>query len=162
MRGRFCQALGCTWQRLQSSSENPYHTSLLKRLFSAEAADTMASSSLSSSDGSIRRTYKSVDVQPHPDQVRDNRTQWSHMLQDIYMQIGFHVLLDKRPLRTPGTKPLLIPSHPLALAIGAEWEWQVREQDTRSSLSAMETSFPERKESASGHDAAHDPRRHCD
>ena len=45
------------------------------------------------------------------------------------MQTGFRILLDKKSLRTPGNNPLLIPSHPLALAIGAEWEWQVRELD---------------------------------
>ena len=34
---------------------------------------------------------------------------------------GWSVALDNRPVRTPDRKPLLLPSKPLALAVGAEW-----------------------------------------
>lgn len=40
--------------------------------------------------------------------------------------IGYNILLDKKPLKTPAGRPLVIPSIHLALAIAAEWEWQVR------------------------------------
>ena len=35
-------------------------------------------------------------------------------------------MLDRKPVRTPGKKLAVLPSHPLALAVAAEWEWQVR------------------------------------
>ncbi len=35
-------------------------------------------------------------------------------------------MLDKKPVRTPGKNLAVLPSHPLALAVAAEWEWQVR------------------------------------
>ncbi|HEU0161545.1 MAG TPA: ATP12 family protein [Rhizomicrobium sp.] len=37
---------------------------------------------------------------------------------------GFHVLLDGKPVRTPGRKPLLLPTHRLAEAVAAEWRDQ--------------------------------------
>ncbi len=37
---------------------------------------------------------------------------------------GFHITLDGRTLRTPARAQLLLPSHALALAVAAEWEWQ--------------------------------------
>ena len=39
---------------------------------------------------------------------------------------GYIVLLDGRELKTPARKPLKVPNAALALAIAAEWEWQVR------------------------------------
>ncbi|PNW70591.1 hypothetical protein CHLRE_17g726250v5 [Chlamydomonas reinhardtii] len=33
-------------------------------------------------------------------------------------------MLDRKPVRTPGKKLAVLPSHPLALAVAAEWEWQ--------------------------------------
>lgn len=39
---------------------------------------------------------------------------------------GYQVLLDRRVLKTPAGKPLLLPSRLLALAVAAEWEQQVR------------------------------------
>ena len=40
-------------------------------------------------------------------------------------QGGFQVLLDHRVLKTPARRPLVVPTRALALAIAAEWEWQV-------------------------------------
>ncbi|KAG2449713.1 hypothetical protein HYH02_005240 [Chlamydomonas schloesseri] len=37
---------------------------------------------------------------------------------------GYQLMLDKKPVRTPGKKLAVLPSHPLALAVAAEWEWQ--------------------------------------
>jgi chaperone required for assembly of F1-ATPase len=34
-------------------------------------------------------------------------------------------MLDHRLLRSPARHPLVVPSRALALAIAAEWEWQV-------------------------------------
>ena len=41
------------------------------------------------------------------------------------MQQGFNVLLDGRVLRTPARHELVLPNKGLALAIAAEWQWQV-------------------------------------
>lgn len=35
-------------------------------------------------------------------------------------------MLDQRVLKTPAKQPLILPNRSLALAIAAEWEWQVR------------------------------------
>jgi ATP synthase mitochondrial F1 complex assembly factor 2 len=35
-------------------------------------------------------------------------------------------MLDNRILKTPAKHPLIVPTKALALAIAAEWEWQVR------------------------------------
>lgn len=37
---------------------------------------------------------------------------------------GWSVSLDGRILRTPAKNPMRLPSHALALALAAEWEWQ--------------------------------------
>lgn len=37
---------------------------------------------------------------------------------------GWQVLLDGRPVLTPGKQPLRLPSHPLAEAVAAEWDAQ--------------------------------------
>jgi chaperone required for assembly of F1-ATPase len=37
---------------------------------------------------------------------------------------GFALLLDEKPVRTPGKKPLLLPSHALAEAVAEEWRAQ--------------------------------------
>ncbi len=34
-------------------------------------------------------------------------------------------MLDQRVLKTPARHPLVVPTQALALAIAAEWEWQV-------------------------------------
>jgi hypothetical protein len=39
---------------------------------------------------------------------------------------GFSVTLDSRQVKTPGRRPLVLPTYPVALAVAAEWEWQVR------------------------------------
>ncbi|KAL4426546.1 hypothetical protein ABPG77_008404 [Micractinium sp. CCAP 211/92] len=41
-------------------------------------------------------------------------------------QGGYQVMLDHRVLRTPARHPLIVPSRALAMAIAAEWEWQVK------------------------------------
>jgi chaperone required for assembly of F1-ATPase len=42
------------------------------------------------------------------------------------VQDGYQIMLDKRVLKTPAKRPLTLPTRALALAIAAEWEWQVR------------------------------------
>ncbi len=44
-------------------------------------------------------------------------------------QGGFGVLLDAKPLRTPGGRPVVVPSRPLAEAIAAEWDGQGKKPD---------------------------------
>lgn len=41
------------------------------------------------------------------------------------MQEGFGITLDKHLLKTPSKNPLVLPSKALALAVAAEWRWQV-------------------------------------
>ena len=41
------------------------------------------------------------------------------------MQEGFGITLDRHLLRTPSKNPLVLPSKALALAVAAEWRWQV-------------------------------------
>lgn len=38
---------------------------------------------------------------------------------------GFQLLLNKYAIKTPGKHLLVLPTHALALAVAAEWEWQV-------------------------------------
>ena len=40
-------------------------------------------------------------------------------------QARFQLLLDERTVKTPGRHLLVLPTKPLALAVAAEWEWQV-------------------------------------
>lgn len=44
---------------------------------------------------------------------------------DVCLQ-GYQVLLDRTIVKTPARHELLLPTKPLALAIAAEWAWQVR------------------------------------
>ena len=44
-------------------------------------------------------------------------------------QGGYQLFLDKHPLKTPGMQLLKLPTERLALAVAAEWEWQVREAE---------------------------------
>lgn len=62
---------------------------------------------LSSSGTMGRRFYKKAHMKPAEDGS------------------GYIVLLDDRELKTPARKPLKVPNAALALAIAAEWEWQV-------------------------------------
>jgi hypothetical protein len=62
---------------------------------------------LSSSGTMGRRFYKKAHMRPAEDGS------------------GYVVLLDSRELKTPARKPLKVPNPALALAIAAEWEWQV-------------------------------------
>ena len=41
-------------------------------------------------------------------------------------QMGYTLYLGRYPIKTPGRNLLVLPTLPLALAIAAEWEWQVR------------------------------------
>ena len=62
---------------------------------------------------------------------------------------GFEVLLDDRPLRTPGKLPLLLPVEELARAVAQEWDAQVDVIDpqtmplTRAANSAIEKVTPQ-------------------
>ena len=40
-------------------------------------------------------------------------------------QSGYTLHLGRYPIKTPGRNLLVLPTLPLALAIAAEWEWQV-------------------------------------
>ena len=61
---------------------------------------------------------------------------------------GWEVVLDDRPLRTPGKQPLILPTEALASAIGAEWDAQADVIDpgamplTRAANSAIERVRP--------------------
>lgn len=41
------------------------------------------------------------------------------------MQAGFQITLDGKPLKSPARQKFILPTRSLALAIAAEWEWQV-------------------------------------
>lgn len=43
----------------------------------------------------------------------------------IFVQGGWGIWLDSKGLRTPAKNPLRLPNYPLALAVAAEWQWQV-------------------------------------
>ncbi len=45
---------------------------------------------------------------------------------------GFTVVLDAKPMRTPGKAPLIVPSHALAAAIAEEWQAQGEEVTPRT------------------------------
>jgi len=67
---------------------------------------------------------------------------------------GFSILLDARPVRTPGKAPLVLPTRRLAEAVAAEWEAQegeVRPETmplTRSANSAIDKLSVQREEVA--------------
>lgn len=62
---------------------------------------------------------------------------------------GWEILLDDRPLRTPGKLPLIVPTRALAEAIAAEWDAQADVIDphhmplTRAANSALERVTPQ-------------------
>lgn len=39
---------------------------------------------------------------------------------------GYTILLGRHVVKTPAKRELLLPTYPLAMAIAAEWAWQVR------------------------------------
>lgn len=53
------------------------------------------------------------------------------------LQKEFLITLDRRPLKTPGRNTISLPSYPLALAVAAEWQRQVK-----SPFHLTITSFP--------------------
>lgn len=68
---------------------------------------------------------------------------------------GWEVVLDERPIRTPGKHPLILPTRALALAIAQEWDAQVEVIDpgsmpmTRAANSAIEKVRPQFRDVAS-------------
>lgn len=76
-----------------------------------------------------RRFWKTAQVRPQGD--------------------GWEVILDDRPLRTPGKQPLILPTMALAQAIAAEWDAQADVIDpntmplTRAANSAIEKVAPQ-------------------
>ncbi len=50
------------------------------------------------------------------------------------MQEGFGITLDKNALKTPSKNPLVLPNKALALAVAAEWRWQVAVQPLSASF----------------------------
>ena len=62
---------------------------------------------------------------------------------------GWEVVLDDRPVRTPGKRPLILPTEALAKAIAAEWDAQEDQIDpntmplTRAANSAIEKVAPQ-------------------
>ncbi|GLC41176.1 hypothetical protein PLESTB_001530000 [Pleodorina starrii] len=52
------------------------------------------------------RFYKAAHVTPAPDNA------------------GYQLMLDSKPVKTPGKRLTVLPTLPLALAVAAEWEWQ--------------------------------------
>lgn len=67
---------------------------------------------------------------------------------------GFAILLDERPVRTPGKTQLIVPTALMAEAIAAEWDAQEAEVDprtmpmTRSANSAIDKVRPQHREVA--------------
>ena len=90
-------------------------------------------------DGLVSRFYKTVAVVRAP-QVRPPRTaslacpasiaRHAHcrLTRCCYLRRpqgdGWQLTLDGRTLRSPAKAPLVFPTHALALAVAAEWEWQ--------------------------------------
>ena len=76
-----------------------------------------------------RRFWKTADIRPQGE--------------------GWEVVLDGRPLRTPGKLPLILPTEALARAIAAEWDAQTDVIDpnrmplTRAANSAVEKVTPQ-------------------
>lgn len=87
------------------------------------------------SEWKARRFWKAADTRPQGD--------------------GWEVLLDGKPLRTPGKKPLILPSQALAGAIADEWNAQADVIDpnamplTRAANSAIEKVTPQLHDVAS-------------
>ena len=81
------------------------------------------------SEWKARRFWKSASLRPAGD--------------------GWEVVLDDRPLRTPGKQPLILPTQALAQAIAAEWDAQADVIDpnrmplTRAANSAIEKVTPQ-------------------
>jgi chaperone required for assembly of F1-ATPase len=63
---------------------------------------------------------------------------------------GFGVLLDGKALRTPGKKPLVVPSRPLAQALAEEWAAQVHDirPDTMHFMKLVSTALDHVTENA--------------
>ena len=82
---------------------------------------------LTRGDGLTRRFYQKVGVAESAE-VRHSRTVPAAApacaQPSVLQGPGYHVTLDGRPLRSPARAPLRLPTHPLALAVAAEWEWQ--------------------------------------
>ncbi len=58
---------------------------------------------------------------------------------------GFEVTLDDRPVRTPGQRPLFVPTEPLARELAGEWDEQIDEiQPDRMPLTRLVTTAVDR------------------
>ncbi|KAL4536618.1 hypothetical protein Ndes2437B_g06030 [Nannochloris sp. 'desiccata'] len=63
---------------------------------------------------------------------------------------GYQIMLDNRVLKTPARHPLIVPTKALALAIAAEWEWQIKRIDASTmplmSLAATAIDQPQHRD----------------
>ncbi|GIL94536.1 hypothetical protein Vretimale_771, partial [Volvox reticuliferus] len=75
-------------------------SALLPHLFICRQASTSTQTQKPS------RFYKAAHVIPDPNNA------------------GYQLMLDSKPVRTPGKRLAVLPTLPLALAVAAEWEWQ--------------------------------------
>ncbi len=57
------------------------------------------------------------------------------------VQEGFGITLDRHALKTPSKNPLVLPTKALALAVAAEWRWQVSDQARSALLFALDSAF---------------------
>eukprot|EP00198_Chlamydomonas_reinhardtii_P007918 XP_001697255.1 assembly factor 2 for F1 mitochondrial ATP synthase, splice variant b [Chlamydomonas reinhardtii] len=96
--------MATSWVISQSRPSASRLLALLPHLFVGGVRE--AHTSASNTTSKISRFYKAAHVVPAEDRS------------------GFQVMLDRKPVRTPGKKLAVLPSHPLALAVAAEWEWQ--------------------------------------
>ncbi|KXZ46524.1 hypothetical protein GPECTOR_43g961 [Gonium pectorale] len=80
-----------------------YLSALLPHLFIRRQA---YSSNATTLERKPSRFYRAAHVTPGPDGV------------------GYQLMLDAKPVKTPGKHLALLPTYPLALAVAAEWEWQ--------------------------------------
>lgn len=114
----------------------PRVRSLFNALLISRRLATHGVADSSGKTAGIARFYKRVNVKESDDKVRgaydDEYLSKTVLLNDIAtsrLQSGYHILLDNKQLKTPAKKPLILPTKSLALAIAAEWEWQIKRVD---------------------------------
>ena len=76
-------------------------------------------------DGQEKRTPGADEPRPPPKRFYKS----ADVRQD---EAGFHVMLDGRPIRTPGKRPFAVPTRALAEAIAAEWNAQAETIDPQT------------------------------
>eukprot|EP00967_Tisochrysis_lutea_P072579 scaffold96824_cov22-Tisochrysis_lutea.AAC.1 len=98
------------------------------RCFSSHGASTSAPAS-SSPQSNSNNSPPSALAQANSDTAGQHRRR-NRFYKTVTVlnagEAGYQVALDSRPVKTPGRHPLILPTHPLALAIAAEWEWQTK------------------------------------